>query len=113
VSLDGGAGTDTLQVWASSGATLNLGSLNATNFERLDLLSDTAATHVSLSSASIMQLINNPNSADVLTLRMGSNDTYTIASESNVTVTQGQSIAFYNGSVSPSNLIAQVNFEYV
>ena len=107
--LDGGEGSDSLQVWGMSGASLTLGSLNATNFERLDLQSDSASTHVSLSSASIMQLVNNSAAADVLTLRMGSNDTFTIASEDGVSVTQGQSISFYN---SAATLIAQVKFEY-
>jgi Ca2+-binding RTX toxin-like protein len=109
--LDGGAGTDTLQVWGTSSATLSLGSLRATNFEILDLRSDTATTQVSLSSASIMQLVNN-SGVDVLTLHMGRNDTYTIAANETATVTQGQSVSFYNGTAEPANLIAQVNFEY-
>jgi hypothetical protein len=40
---------------------------------------------------------------------MGSNDSYTIATETGISVTQGQSIGFYN---SGNTLIAQVNFEY-
>ena len=107
--LDGGAGTDTLQVWGTSSATLSLASLNATNFERLDLRSDAAATQVSLSSAGIMQLVNNTSGVDVLTLRMGSNDSYVINAPSTETVVQGQSVSFYNSS---NTLIAQVNFEY-
>jgi Ca2+-binding RTX toxin-like protein len=110
--LDGGSGFDTLQVWGTSSATLNLGSLNATNFERLDLRTDEAATKVSLSSASIMDLVNNTNGVDILTLRMGANDTYTIANETGINVTQGQSVSFYNGAIAPANLVAQVNFEY-
>jgi Ca2+-binding RTX toxin-like protein len=107
--LDGGSGFDTLEVWGTSGATLNLLNLNASNFERLDLRSDPADTNVLLSSAGIMQLVNNTSGVDVLTLRMGSNDSYTIATETGISVTQGQSIGFYN---SVNTLIAQVNFEY-
>jgi Ca2+-binding RTX toxin-like protein len=107
--LFGDAGTDTLQVWGTSSATLSLGNLNATHFERLDLRTDGAATQVSLSSASIMQLVNNTSGVDVLTLRMGSNDSYTIAAESGVSVQLGQSIGFYNNA---NTLIAQVKFEY-
>jgi Ca2+-binding RTX toxin-like protein len=110
--LDGGSDFDTLEVWGTSGATLNLLNLNASNFERLDLRTDGAATQVSLSSEGIMQLVNNTSGVDVLSLRMGSNDTYTIAVEDGITVTQGQSINFYNGGVSENNLIAQVNFLY-
>ncbi len=111
--FDGGTGRDTLQVWGTSGATLSLDSLNANNFERLDFSSDASSTHVSLTSASIMQLVNNTSGVDVLTLRLGANDTYTITPESGINVTQGQSMSFYNGAVAPANLIAQVNFEYV
>jgi Ca2+-binding RTX toxin-like protein len=111
--LDGGSGFDTLQVWGVTGAKLDLNNLNATNFERLDLRTDGAATQVSLSSAGIMKLINNSSGVDVLNLRMGSNDTYTIAAEETANVTQGQSVSFYNGAIAPANLIAQVNFEYV
>jgi Ca2+-binding RTX toxin-like protein len=109
--LFGDAGTDTLQVWGTSSATLSLDSLNATNFERLDLRTDGAATQVSLSSASIMQLVNNTSGVDVLTLRLGSEDSYSIAAESGVTFTQGQSIKFFNSS-NPLIVIAQVDFNY-
>jgi Ca2+-binding RTX toxin-like protein len=112
IILDGETGRDSLQVWGTSGATLDLLKLNATNFEQLDLHSDPAATNVSLSSAGIMQLVNNTSGVDVLSLRMGSNDTYTIAVEDGITVTQGQNINFYNGGISENNLIAQVNFLY-
>jgi Ca2+-binding RTX toxin-like protein len=107
--LDGGLGFDTLQVWGVTGATLDLNNLNATNFERLDLRTDGAATQVSLSSAGVMQLVTNTSGVDVLTLRMGSNDSYTIAAEDGITFTQGQNVRFMD---SNNTLIAQVNFEY-
>jgi hypothetical protein len=112
VNLDGGAGAgfDTLRVFGSTGAQLDLRNLNATNFERLDLSADGIATNVLLSSAGIMNLVNNTSGADVLTLRMSSTDSYTIESEAGVTVSQGRSISFYNST--NNNLIAQVNFDY-
>jgi serralysin len=110
VNLDGGAGNDTLQVWGSTGVQLDLRSLNATNFERLDLAADGIATNVLLSSAGIMNLVNNSSGADVLTLRMSGSDSYTIAAEGNgITFTQGQNVRFMDSS---NTLIAQVNFEY-
>lgn len=112
INLDGGAGSsDILRVFGSTGAQLDLRSLNATNFERLDLASDGIATNVLLSSAGIMNLVNS-SGADKLTLRMSENDSYTIDAKSGEIVTQGQSINFYNGTVSTTNLIATVNFEY-
>jgi len=108
--LNGGADRDTLQVWGVTGATLSLGSLNATHFERLDLSSDGSATQVLLSSASIMSLVNNTSGVDTLTLRLGANDSFSIQTEGGVTFTQGQSIRFMD---STNTQIAQVNFEYV
>jgi Ca2+-binding RTX toxin-like protein len=111
INLDGGAGNDTLQVWGSTGVQLDLRSLNATNFERLDIAADGIATNVLLSSAGISNLVNSSN---VLTLSMkgsGSDkDTYTIAREDGVTVTLGESISFYN--TNNNTLIAEVKFEY-
>jgi Ca2+-binding RTX toxin-like protein len=109
VNLDGGAGTDTLRVFGSAGAQLDLKALNAKNFETLDLRSDTETNKVLISSEGIMKLVNNTSAADVLTLRMGKNDSYTIATETNISVTQGEIIGFYNNA---NTLIAQVNFEY-
>ncbi len=109
-NLDGGTGYDTLRVIA--GATLDLGSLNAVNFERLDLRSDGGSTQVSLSSADIRALVNSGSGNNVLTLRLDSSDSYLIDAAQGETVTQGQSINFYNGSATTANLIAQVNFEY-
>jgi hypothetical protein len=74
------------------------------------LSADGIATNVLLSSAGIMNLVNNTSGADVLTLRMSSTDSYTIESEAGVTVSQGRSISFYNST--NNNLIAQVNFDY-
>jgi Ca2+-binding RTX toxin-like protein len=108
-NLNGGADTDTLQVHGTSGVNLN--ALNAFNFEKLDFATDTSATNVLLSSTGIMNLVNN-SGVDVLTLRLGSNDSYTITPETGITVTQGQSVSFYNGTAAPANLVAQVNFEY-
>lgn len=110
-NLDGGTGTDTLRVIA--GATLDLGALNAQNFERLDLRADVGATQISLSSADIRALVNSGTGNNVLTLRLDSSDSYLIDAAQGETVTQGQSINFYNGSATTANLIAQVNFEYV
>lgn len=107
-NLDGGTGFDTLRVIA--GATLDLGSLNAVNFERVDLRADGGATHVTLSSADIRALVNSGTGNNVLTLRLDSNDTFTIEAENNVRVAQGQSVSFYN--TANDNLIAQVNFLY-
>jgi hypothetical protein len=45
----------------------------------------------------------------VHTLRLVKNDSYTIATETNISVTQGEIIGFYNNA---NTLIAQVNFEY-
>jgi len=100
--------TDTLRVIA--GATLDLGSLNAVNFERVDLRSDGGATQVSISSADIRALVNSGPGNNVLTLLLDRNDTYTIEAEANVRVTQGQSINFYN--TANDDLIAQVNYLY-
>lgn len=110
-NLDGGTGTDTLRVIA--GATLDLGALNAQNFERVDLRADGGSTQVSLSSADIRALVNSGTGNNVLTLRLDSSDSYLIDAAQGETVTQGQSINFYNGSATTANLIAQVNFEYV
>jgi len=109
-NLDGGAGFDTLRVIA--GATLDLGSLNAVNFERVDLRSDGGATQVSLSSADIRALVNSGAGNNVLVLRLDSNDSYVIDAAPGETVVQGQSVSFYNGGIAPANLVAQVNFEY-
>ena len=122
VILDGGEGVDTLQVWGTSGGSLNLLNildLNAVNFEKLDVLADPGTANVLISSAGISKLVNN-SGVDVLTLKLGVNDTYTIASESTirVSVTQGPDgssasrASFYNGTIESANLIAQVNFEY-
>lgn len=100
--------TDTLRVIA--GATLDLGSLNAVNFERVDLRADGGATQVTLSSADIRALVNSGTGNNVLTLRLDSNDTFTIEAEDKVRVAQGQSVSFYN--TANDNLIAQVNFLY-
>ena len=109
VNLDGGAGNDTLQVWGSTGVQLDLRSLNATNFETLDLAADGIATNVLLSSAGIMNLVNNTSGADVLTLRMSSTDSYSIAAENGITFTQGQNVRFMDSS---NTLIAQITFDY-
>jgi Ca2+-binding RTX toxin-like protein len=108
VNLDGGTGSDTLRVIA--GANLDLSSLNAKNFEKIDLRGDGASTQVSLSKTDILALVD--NGTKVLTLRLDSADSYVIEPETGITVTQGQSASFYNGAIAPANLIAQVNFEY-
>jgi hypothetical protein len=110
-NLDGGTGTDTLRVIA--GATLDLGALNAQNFERVDLRADGGSTQVSLSSADIRALVNSGTGNNVLTLRLDSNDSYVIDAPTGETVVQGQSVSFYNGGIASNNLVAQVNFEYV
>lgn len=109
-NLDGGTGTDTLRVIA--GATLDLGALNAQNFERVDLRADGGSTQVSLSSADIRALVNSGTGNNVLTLRLDSNDSYVIDALPEQTVVQGQSVSFYNGAIATANLVAQVNFEY-
>ena len=107
-NLDGGSGTDTLRVIA--GANLDLSSLNAKNFERVDLRGDGASTQVSLSKTDILALVD--SGTKVLTLRLDSADSYVIEQETGINVTQGQSVSFYNGGIAPANLVAQVNFEY-
>ncbi len=113
INIDGGAGNDTLRVLASSSATLNLMELNARNFETLDLRTDGGTTNVQITSEGIKQLVNNTAGVDVLTIRLDASDTYAIVPESNITVTQGQTINFYQGAVTQANLIAQVQFSYV
>jgi Ca2+-binding RTX toxin-like protein len=108
VNLDGGSGSDTLRVIA--GATLDLSSLNAKNFERVDLRGDGANTQLSLSKTDILALVD--NGTKVLSLRLDSADSYVIEAETGINVTQGQSVSFYNGAIAPANLVAQVNFEY-
>lgn len=109
-NLDGGAGTDTLRVFGSIGVQLDLRSLNATNFEILDLAADGNVTGVLLSSAGIMNLVNKTDGIDTLTLRLGKGiDTYTIATESNITYSQSDTIGFFDAN---NVKIAQVNFEY-
>jgi Ca2+-binding RTX toxin-like protein len=108
VNLDGGSGTDTLRVIA--GANLDLSSLNAKNFERVDLRGDGASTQVSFSKTDILALVD--SGTKVLTLRLDSADSYVVEPETGINVTQGQSVSFYNGTIAPANLVAQVNFEY-
>ena len=108
-ALNGGAHSDTLVVYGGTNATLNISSLNAHNFEKIDVKTDSNATNVVLSSTAISNFVNATGS-DTLTLRIGSEDSYSIATESGVTFTQGQSIKFFSTS---NALIAQVNFEYV
>ncbi len=108
-ALNGGADYDTLIVYGSANSTLIISSLNAQNFEKLDVKTDNSATNIILSSSAISNLVNS-SGADTLTLRLGSEDSYSIATESNVTFTQGQSVKFFN---TGNTLIAQVNFEYV
>ncbi len=112
INLDGGSGTDSLVVYKGTAtATLDLLSLKAKNFETLDLSSDSNANSVVLSSAGIQQLVNNSTSS-VLNLKLGSNDSYTIAGESGVTVSQGKNITFYSDAAM-THQIAQVTFTYV
>lgn len=112
INLDGGSGTDSLVVYKGTAtATLDLLSLKAKNFETLDFSSDSSANSVVLSSAGIQQLVNNSTSS-VLNLKLGSNDSYTIAGESGVTVSQGKNITFYSDAAM-THQIAQVTFTYV
>jgi Ca2+-binding RTX toxin-like protein len=112
VNLDGGLGTDTLKVYGSANGQLDLKALNAFNFEKLDFRTDGVGTTVLLSSAGIMKMVNKSNDVDVLTLQLGSGDFYEITEEVGVVAKTGQNlINFYSNSVSPQNLIAQVNFD--
>jgi Ca2+-binding RTX toxin-like protein len=114
INLDGGTDTDTLRVYGSANGQLDLKALNAWNFEKLDLRTDAVGTTVLLSSDGIMKMVNKFNDVDVLTLQLGSGDFYEIKEEAGVVVKTGQNlINFYSNSVSPQNLIAQVNFENV
>ncbi len=109
-NLDGGSGTDTLVVYkGTSTAALDLKSLKATNFEILDVFTDTNATSVTLSSDGIQSLVNGSNSS-ILTLKLGANDSYTIATEENIIATQGKSgVTFYSTGTDHTQL-AQVIF---
>ncbi|MFY9185808.1 MAG: calcium-binding protein [Limnohabitans sp.] len=108
VNLDGGSGIDTLRVIA--GATLDLSSLNAKNFEKIDLCGDGASTQVSLSKTDILALVD--SDSKTLTLRLDSTDSYVIEPEIGISVTQGQSVSFYTGTIASTNLVAEVKFEY-
>ena len=120
-NLDGGTtpstgaddSNDTLVVYKGTAtASLNLTSLNATNFETLDVATDTSSTTVLLSSAGIQSLVNNGDNS-ILTLKLGTtstNDAYTFSLAAGETHTLGQNLKFFDAS---NHQIAQVNFTYV
>lgn len=111
-TIDGGTGSDTLQFYASSNASLDLGSTFAASkfnsINTLDLSLDSQSSAVVLSSASVIGLVDNGNSSS-LTLKLTSGaDTYSIAS--------GETATFGNNSVTLTNTLnntsATVNFVY-
>lgn len=110
VNLNGGTGTDTLRVFGSTGVNLDLTDLNAKNFEKIDLRGDGASTQVSLSKTDILALVD--SGSKTLTLRLDSTDSYVIEPEIGISVTQGQSVSFYTGTIASTNLVAEVKFEY-
>jgi hypothetical protein len=89
---------------------LDLSSLNAKNFEKIDLRGDGASTQVSLSKTDILALVD--SDSKTLTLRLDSTDSYVIEPEIGISVTQGQSVSFYTGTIASTNLVAEVKFEY-
>jgi hypothetical protein len=119
INFDGGTNTqvtttnfgDTLVIWkGSSTAALDLKNLNAKNFETLDLKTDTSSNSVIFSATTVQNLVGAGNNS-TLTLRMGSEDSFTI-DNSAALYTQGQSIKFYSDAAHTTQ-IAQVNFTYV
>lgn len=119
-TLDGGAGTDTLQFYASGPATLDLTSVFGANnakynhFEVLDLKSDNVASQVKVSYQAIQALVDQGTSSS-LTIKMGLNqDTYTVdATGSDHTVfgsTNGNTtLTFMDAS---NQAMATVQFQY-
>jgi hypothetical protein len=103
------AGTDTIRI--SGINSFNLSAIQAANIETLDLKSDVSANNVTLSATSIQNLVSSGNSS-VLTLRLGSEDLFTVDTATTNYYTQGQSLKFYS-EAAHTNLIAQVNFTYV
>ena len=100
-----GAGTDTVRI---SGITsFNLGAIQATNIENLDLKTDTSANNVTLSSSAIKALVNLGNSS-ILSLSLGSNDSYQIAAESNVFFTDTRGSTTFYSDAAKTAQIAQV-----
>jgi len=112
----GAGGMDTLQFWASGAGTLDMaavfGGTNAAkyqNFSVLDLSRDGVASNVTLSSDAIRALVDSGNSSQ-LTLRLSAGENYSIAAESGITTSFGNSsVTFLSGGVQ----IAKVNIEYV
>ena len=78
--------------------------------EALDLKTDTSSNSVIFSAATVQNLVGAGNSS-TLTLRLGSEDSFTI-DNSEALYTQGQSIKFYSDAAHTTQ-IAQVNFTYV
>ncbi|HEX5393417.1 MAG TPA: hypothetical protein VFW68_09055 [Rhodocyclaceae bacterium] len=83
-TLDGGAGTDTLQFYASASGILDMtavfgGANNAkyNNFEVLDLKSDGVASEVKVSYQAIQALVDQGTNSS-LTIKMGVTDTFTV-----------------------------------
>ena len=101
-------GTDIVRVNGIS--SFNLNQLQGSNIETLDLKSDTNSNSVTLSAAAVQNLVGAGNNS-ILTLRIGSEDSFTI-DNSAALYTQGQSIKFYSDA-SHNTQIAQVNFTYV
>lgn len=114
-TIDGGTGSDTLQFYASSNASLDLGSTFAASkfnsINTLDLSQDSQSSAVVLSSAGVVGLVDN-GSSSILTLKLSSGaDTYSISTVA------GESASFGNNSVTFTNstsgaTIATVNFVY-
>jgi Ca2+-binding RTX toxin-like protein len=101
-------GTDTLRI--SGISSFNLNQLLANHVEALDLKTDTSSNSVIFSAATVQNLVGAGNSS-TLTLRLGSEDSFTI-DNSAALYTQGQSIKFY-ADAAHTTQIAQVNFTYV
>jgi Ca2+-binding RTX toxin-like protein len=94
-------------------ASLNLTSLNAINFETLDVAADNSSTTVLLSSAGIRSLVNNGDNS-ILTLKLGNGiDTISFSTEANVTVQDFGSTRKFVETSNLSHVIAQVNLTYV
>lgn len=113
--IDGGSGTDTLEVYGSIGGTVDLRLLKDQNFnsiERINVAVDPAGVVVHVSKEAIHNLVDNGDNP-VLTIRLGNGDTVSIDDTGIDQVIQSQSGAFFiNGTGPAAQVVAELRFEY-
>jgi Ca2+-binding RTX toxin-like protein len=117
-TLNGGAGTDTLQLFATTAGQLNLSSLFAgannakfNNFEKLDISADGIDNNIIIKADWIQALVDGGGSSQI-TLRLGTDDSYTIETGS---AGDTQYFARNNSGEfvgSTGTLIAKITFDY-